>query len=234
MEKKAELTTQQIVLIVLLVVSFAVILFFIVRLNLKEVSDKEVCHNSVALKGRNIIAKVTNAGSLDCKTSYVCIGDDCGDFVSTRKVKVDVKNSTQVMKAIADEMADCWWMFGEGKVAYADLLGDYHCAICDVIKFDKNIPPITSWAFESYLKNNFYDSSQKYFTYLYNSQITSKTNFPEIVNSEKYVIITGQDKVIDVPFVDLRDDKLMHPVFIKQSDISTMNPKCDVFDITKA
>ena len=41
MEKKAELTTQQIVLIVLLVISFAVVLIFIVRLNLKEVSDKE-------------------------------------------------------------------------------------------------------------------------------------------------------------------------------------------------
>ena len=44
MPKLAELTTQQIVTIVIILVSFAIILIFIVALNLGEASNKEICH----------------------------------------------------------------------------------------------------------------------------------------------------------------------------------------------
>jgi len=48
--KKAELTTQQIVTIIILIISFAVILFFIFRMNFGEIEKKEICHNSVLAK----------------------------------------------------------------------------------------------------------------------------------------------------------------------------------------
>ena len=48
---RGELTTQQIVLLIILITSFTIILFFFFKLNLGEETDKELCHNSVVLKG---------------------------------------------------------------------------------------------------------------------------------------------------------------------------------------
>ena len=75
---KGELTTQQIVTLIILVVSFAVILFLIFRLNLGETTQKEICHNSVLMKAKSL----PGTGYLDCKTNYVCIsgGGECDEF----------------------------------------------------------------------------------------------------------------------------------------------------------
>ena len=59
MNKKAELTTQQLIGLIVLIVSFGVILFLILRLDLGETSKKEICHNSVLLKDKSLkLAKV--------------------------------------------------------------------------------------------------------------------------------------------------------------------------------
>src|SRR3989339_538597 len=78
--KRGELTTQQIVGLIILITSFAVILFLLFRLNLGEISEKEICHNSVVLKGQS--PSNFDVGNLDCKTNYVCIsgGEDCKDL----------------------------------------------------------------------------------------------------------------------------------------------------------
>ena len=78
-EKKGELTTQQLIGLIVLIVSFGIILFFFVRLSLGETSDKEICHNSVVLKSQSAL----KTGPFDCKTSYVCIGEECEDFNPT-------------------------------------------------------------------------------------------------------------------------------------------------------
>ena len=151
--KKAELTTQQIVTIIILIISFAVILFFIFRMNFGEIEKKEICHNSVLLKSKSVFG-----GNFDCQTTYVCIsgGDDCEGFSYDTKIKIDFSKSdeeikNQIFKAIGDEMTDCWWMFGEGKVNYGFMtkiknevieispFTDFHCAICSQIQFDKKI-----------------------------------------------------------------------------------------------
>src|SRR3989338_2930165 len=107
--KKGELTTTQLVTIVVLIVSFIIILFLIFRLNPGEQTNKEICHNSVVLKGKTS----GFAGSLDCRTNYLCIsgGGDCQD-ASTSKIEVDASNKNEIMEAIAKEMADCRYMFG--------------------------------------------------------------------------------------------------------------------------
>ena len=121
MKRKGELTTQQLITIIILIVSFGVLLFFIFRLNLGgDVTNKEICHNSVLMKSKSKIG----GSALDCRTNYICIsgGEKCEGFSATDTVEIDMRGTDddrkkRVMKAIADEMADCWWMFGEGKVA---------------------------------------------------------------------------------------------------------------------
>jgi hypothetical protein len=185
--KRGELTTQQIVGLIILITSFAVILFFFFRLNLGETTNKEICHNSVVLAGKGTLSKIaTGGGSLDCRTSYVCIsgGGKCEGINPTETKKINmnpklVKDKSkddlikeQVMKAIADEMVDCWWMFGEGKIDYiggTSFTGEKSCSICSMVVFDKNIEnqEISYNYFYNYLRTTKKDNSKTYLNYLF-------------------------------------------------------------------
>ncbi|MDO8528872.1 MAG: hypothetical protein Q7S06_03200 [Nanoarchaeota archaeon] len=130
--KKAELTTQQLVMIIILVLSFAIILFFIFRLGLGGTADKEICHDSVVKKSSPVLGKLS--GEFNCKTGYTCIsgGGQCDEI--TVKNTINANNKDEIYKAIAEEMANCWWMFGEGKLDYGA-----GCSICSQIDFDDKI-----------------------------------------------------------------------------------------------
>lgn len=142
MKKRGELTTQQLVGIIILIASFAIILFLLFRLNLGESSAKEICHNSVIMKSQSKLA----VGSVDCKTNYVCIsgGEKCEEFNPT--ATVNAKTKEEIAAVLEKEIEDCWWMFGEGKIDYIGYwiskpgsLETHSCAICSIVKFDKQI-----------------------------------------------------------------------------------------------
>lgn len=173
MKNKGELTTQQIVTIIILIASFVVILFLLFRLNFGEETNKEICHNSVVMLGK----KGGLFTSLDCKTTYICIsgGGDC-DFSYDSKQEISLGETVinETKEYIQTEMKDCDWMFGEGKINYVgsvDLPG-YRCAICSTIKFDEKI--------------------QEQFE-------TIKFDETVLVTSEKYSIVVGMDPTL--PFV---------------------------------
>jgi len=186
LNKRGELTTQQIVILIVLITSFAVILFFLWRLNPGELSQKEVCHNSVVTASKASLF----SGALDCSTEYVCIsaGGECDGFTHTRKVEISftnnpAKNKQILMDAIANEMVDCWWMYGEGKLDYLNkgALSKKHCALCSVIAFDKkagSVLPITYGVFYNYLQNKNYPGHGNYLNYLYGT-----SNSGKIINS---------------------------------------------------
>lgn len=204
--KKAELTTTQLVTIIILIVSFIIILFLIFRLNPGEQTNKEICHNSVVLKAKS----VGLAGPLDCRTNYFCIsgGDDCKELTSASKIEVDPSNKTQIMEAITKEMSDCWYMFGEGKVDYGASGGtSVKYALCSVVEFDGKVQEKTSEIsyieFYDYLRQTKKEGSQSYLNYFYGvnevSSLTVETQFKvniagdKISTEEKYSIITGVD-----------------------------------------
>src|SRR3989339_587007 len=169
--KRGELTTQQIVGLIILITSFAVILFLLFRLNLGEISEKEICHNSVVLKGQS--PSNFDVGNLDCKTNYVCIsgGEDCKDFNPTNIINININQKSEkiendTMKAIVDEMKDCWWMFGEGKINYAkgfDFTNQKFCSVCSIVAFDEALSKqdISYSKFYNYLKDSKIDGSDK-------------------------------------------------------------------------
>jgi hypothetical protein len=140
--KKGELTTQQLVTLIILIMSFVIILFLLFRLNLGEETKKEICHNSVVLLSK----KEGFFSALDCETSYICFtgGRECESFNADYKTEFSLneENSEQkIIEGIEKEIDDCWWMFGEGDIDYTgalDYLG-YRCAICSSIKFDERI-----------------------------------------------------------------------------------------------
>lgn len=211
LNKKGELTTQQLVTIIVLIISFVVLLFLIFRLNLGETTTKEICHNSVAMMGQNIF----KTGSLDCKTSYVCIsgGGKCEDFNPSTTIDIDMKQEepeveNDIMEAVAEEMADCWWMFGEGKVNYvgeidlSKVTGKKACALCSIIAFDKEIQVFseenteekTVGSFYEFLRTNEREKGKSYLYYLTNSNTYDENNPAYSKNFDRsiqYVIITG-------------------------------------------
>jgi hypothetical protein len=205
--RKAELTTKQLVTIIILIVSFIIILFLIFRLNLGGTSDKEICHNSVILKGKT----GGLVGALDCRTNYLCIsgGKDCEGIPAASTLKIDMGKSpekikNEIMKALADEMSDCWWMFGEGKMDYAapGTFTKVACSICSIVEFDEKLKDIsiTYEEFYNYLKTTSKTTTQTYLQYLYATDTLD--DFVEGFNPDgylnnqieldkKYFILTG-------------------------------------------
>ena len=257
---RGELTTQQLITIIILIISFAVLMIFIFRLNLRgEATNKEICHNSVLLKEKT-------GGSLDCRTNYICMsgGGKCEDFNSNQEIvkinmnpklkegedkEQNIKN--QIMKAIADEMADCWWMFGEGQVDYASFeltekgrTLPYQCAICSSVKFDLVLQ--NTFEKQTFTYNYLYDyldlneksNSQTYLKYLYG--VSDKSKAIELAKKDKvdiekenlnlkerYSVITGS------VYMPLNKDTQIHSYLIKSDEISDKT-KCGVFGLTKA
>ena len=212
MKRKGELTTQQLVTLIILIVSFGIILFLIFNLGLGETTNKEICHNSVLLKSKSVVG-----GELDCKTNYVCIsgGGKCEGFNEDYTIKIDMnpkakskeekneKIKNQTMKAIADEMTDCWWMFGEGKIDYVggiEAIDKSVCSLCSVVAIDKNINiNKTSYTdFYNYLKSTKKDEYKTYLNYLFEiDEVTDTNNFlgtHYFEPGKKYSVITGLSK----------------------------------------
>jgi hypothetical protein len=138
---KGEITTQQIILLIILLVSFIVILFFLFKINLGKESDSEICHNSVAMRA-NPISK--DAVPLKCSRAYICLtkDGDCAQMTKPEIIKVETKE--EIYNALAKQMANCWWMFGEGKIDYVTdtMTKNNYCSICSQILFDDSLKKI--------------------------------------------------------------------------------------------
>jgi len=139
MKKTGELTTQQIVILIIVIVSFLILLYFFIRINFKEQTNSELCHNSVAMRSKALISK--SSVPLNCKTTYICITSDgsCEEMTNPEIKKVSSK--PEIFKILADEMANCWWVFGEGKINYVgeEFVKDHYCSICSQVGFDNSL-----------------------------------------------------------------------------------------------
>lgn len=238
--KKGELTTTQIVGLIILVLSFVVIFIFISRLSLQSDSKKEICRTSVVLAGRDPLNK-----NINCETNYVCItnGEECKDISPDKTIKVNPGNDEkrQILKAIADELSDCWMMFGEGNIKYVpnSVTGSfsYHCAICSIIKFgDSTINVPSKDELILYLNSEKKDSNQTYSKYLYGVDTLTDPpeqfmyNFKDMDKTKKYAIITGINP--DIETFDLQKSDSVYPSIIAVDEISSTKGVCGLFDIT--
>ncbi|MDD5191841.1 MAG: hypothetical protein PHH54_04165 [Candidatus Nanoarchaeia archaeon] len=139
--KRAELTSNQLITIIILIISFAIILAFFFILNLHSTIDKETCRNSVITRGALPMGK--DAVQLKCKTQDVCLsmGGDC-NVQRKDMVTVKVSDESELTKEMVNLLWDCWWMMGEGKVDYMSSgmgFDETYCSICNKIYFDSKI-----------------------------------------------------------------------------------------------
>ncbi|MCK5624540.1 hypothetical protein KAI04_01740 [Candidatus Pacearchaeota archaeon] len=212
---KGELSTQQIIMLIILIMSFIVILYFLFRLNLGESGEKEICYNSVVMKANPVLSK--GDVSLNCQRTYVCLTKDGSCEAMTNPNIRKVETSDEVYKALADEMADCWWMFGEGTIDY---VGDKakesnYCSICSQIAFDDSMKEIEEFDLGKINQDELYtylaktplsENKETYAEYFFNTKDMEllKTSISENINNseaietfgtinldEQYFVITG-------------------------------------------
>ena len=184
--KKGELTTKQIVIFTILIVSFGIILFLMFRLNLGESAKKELCRDSVFRNSAGILGDIGES-PLNCKRSYVCISKngECDKLPDPDEI-IKVKTKEEIYSALADEMADCWWMFGEGELNYVskELTSTLHCSICSQVWFDESVGDFFENADDfnqrnlyEYLTNEIPNKEITYSEYLFGFKANSADDF---------------------------------------------------------
>lgn len=160
--KRGELTTKQIVVMIVLIISFVIILFFIFQLSPRETADKQVCHDSVVLRGNSLIGG--QVLPLNCKTSYIYVtasSQKSNERLGDPDRVVEVRTKEDVYKFLAEEMHDCWWMFGRGEIDYLgeiDYVSNSYCSICSQVVFDESVKKIFSDNGGKIDKDDFYNN----------------------------------------------------------------------------
>lgn len=164
MDKRGDLTSKQLVGLIILIVGFAIVLLFFWQINWTETASREACHQSVILKATapqstitKFILDLKGLIQLKCKTKKICITDssnffvkaDCEEFAGEKYDTIRVskdpeKQDEEINMIIAREMAECWGMMGEGKLNIfpKELTGKSmtkKCIICTRIAFDKDL-----------------------------------------------------------------------------------------------
>src|SRR3989338_5948729 len=115
MMNKKSMEAAQLVAIMIVLVSFVLIAGTVTRF-LAKANDKEaeaLCHDSIALRARTQVNIESRA--LDAKIKTVPV------LCKTIDKKI-TGNREEIKQQIADKIARCWWMFGEGK--HEEILGN--------------------------------------------------------------------------------------------------------------
>ena len=200
--KKAAIDTVIIPLVLLLIAGIA--LFALVNRTgnvLNSSSQIEVCRFSVLEKARFIIKGVDLGDvKLKCPIEKVNILDKKDEKAKGER-NIVVDSQEDVMEAVANEMYDCWYKFGEGKVDFVGNIGKITntkvCYICSDIMFGERLSSNTKIGgeimnFEKYLYESEVPlSNESYYNYFlgnikYQDQERGEIN----IRTDKQIAVT--------------------------------------------
>jgi len=137
---------------------FAVIVIGVIKFPWQKTIDREACSQSVLIRGilPGGVAPIKDFATLRCQTRSVCITskmtgkgecDNLGKNFETVRVRGDKDETERKIKMfLAQEMADCWNMFGRGQWqifsrewTLKEGLQLSRGIVCDKIEVDKTI-----------------------------------------------------------------------------------------------
>ncbi|MEK6872991.1 MAG: hypothetical protein AABW90_03185 [Nanoarchaeota archaeon] len=216
--KKADVSIEFIIEVVILVISFVVILYFIFLVPYTGVIDKETCHQSIVYRSTAKIKAIDLSETipLKCQTEKICLtmsGDDCG-LASTKKNPVNkinlgkdkVKAKEKIKEVFADKMIECHSMIGEGQLNFLPshilkLDDTKYGLICIRLVFDKEakeqVESIGVGEFYSYLEKKTVND-KSYLDYLYPGVKDSKKfllvyNYIKDKSKEEGILVDGKE-----------------------------------------
>jgi hypothetical protein len=158
--RRGELSSAQIITLVLAIAGFLIVLAFIYGFEGSTTTDTDICKLSVV--GRATTSEVL-AGSgayipLKCTTGKICItgssSGECNQFAGEKNVQFvrlsgGLSQEKEIIESIsAQTMYDCWNMMGQGKLdlvsTYAKQLGwsqgQSTCVICTRVALADDVP----------------------------------------------------------------------------------------------
>ncbi|MEK6919194.1 MAG: hypothetical protein AABW73_04090 [Nanoarchaeota archaeon] len=158
--KKGELTSGQIIVVIILVLSFAAVLFFYNLLDFDKQVDRDVCEATIAARGAARYDEIFELGPtsipLKCKTEKYCISDSenldgkCAGLPQTEDnpVKAQVlKKEGSTLREVREEYLDflseqlysCNQLLGEGEINFLPTKSwdKSYCLICSRIEVDE-------------------------------------------------------------------------------------------------
>jgi len=148
---------------------------------------------------------------LKCKTDKICVTNkmfgkgDCkdsfGDSYTTIRVSSDkAKAEEEIKKILADSLAECWSMMGEGKIQVFErevFSSKKKCVVCSRIDFDKNVDVKEINGLFSYLNKNLPGKDISYWQFLTNSKVSdsslSQQKISKLSTSEKAIVFIEID-----------------------------------------
>lgn len=163
MNKRGELTSGQIVMLILAIAGFAIVMLFVMSFFGNDNLERDqLCELSVVQRA-TLPDFAADAVPLNCETEKICVSsegdkDSCKQFsgegvhtaveIDNAKVNNEDELDEQaklIEEQVANEMIDCWRNMGQGKldifgdVDYAELSGPKKpkCVVCSRIAFDE-------------------------------------------------------------------------------------------------
>lgn len=186
--KRAELTSMQITIVILLIIGFAIVLYFVYRIFFAVDVDRNLCHESVILRA-TVPSIASRVVPLKCKTLKYCITaktfgkGECDEMKNEKDVTtVRVKDINNLQRFLAREILACWIMMGEGKIGIFDESAGKKlalkegavypsCVLCSRVAFDKKSFNEKEIDFSqgnlmTYMRTHYVDDTKKtYFDY---------------------------------------------------------------------
>ncbi len=159
--KRAEITSFQIISLVLAIIAFAIILAFIYGFQSNVNTNDDVCKLSVAARAtaQNVVGGSGSYVPLKCTTGKICISDSifggsCSQFAGEQGVQTvhlsgsDSQKAKTIEEISANAMYDCWNMMGQGKFdIFSTISSEFGwgqtgrtCVICSRIALADNVP----------------------------------------------------------------------------------------------
>lgn len=133
---KKGIERKYLVLFFIAIISLVIILYVIVYMKNSQNFSKEACHEAVIYRGT--IYEVAEHGTLEYgkaleQEAVSAIHLKC----QTEDVLIDTSSKEEIKRKMADEMAACWAMLGEGKVNFfgRGWNDESRCVVCSKISF---------------------------------------------------------------------------------------------------
>ena len=155
--KKGELTSAQIIGLVLAIAAFLIVFSLFLVLKSSDYTEKDVCHLSVLTRA-TAPSSAQAAVPLKCTTQKICLNDGKGQcdeaFAGEKAEQISLPSdqdqaARKIEEVTAAAMYDCWQMMGEGKLdifhnAYTQFNINPErttCVVCSRVAVDKQVNP---------------------------------------------------------------------------------------------
>jgi len=172
LDRRAELTSIQIILLLLAIFGFVIVLAALFLVDLGGYSEDDICSLSVLTRA-TAPTEIQGAVPLKCRTEKICIregffGDACKeqfageeDVTYIRVSGTDEQKAKKIEEISANAMYDCWNTMGRGKLDLFNSFfgGQARCVICSRVAIDdqfatENSKVMKNISVDEYLKDN--------------------------------------------------------------------------------